>query len=132
MSLQGYTGIDGNEATGRVDIGLFLENRKPKMAQNLQVALEIKSEPSTDEVRPLDKTSPYDYDGVLVESNRVIMQFEDNLIVYKGQRAYIGILSLWWRQGTFPHTCELSYTIYKSEGESDSGKHSISINWTPS
>lgn len=131
ISLQGYTGIDGKDATGRVHVGLFLENRKPKIAQNLQVALEIKSEPVADEVRPLEKSSPYDYDGVLIESNSVIMQFKDNLIVYKGQRTYIGILSLWWRQGIFPRMCELSYTIYKSEGEPDSGKHSIFINWTP-
>jgi hypothetical protein len=130
-SLPGYMGIDGDEATGRVKVGLFLENHRPKMAQNVQVALEIKCEPAIDEVSPLAESSPYKYDGTLVESNSVIMQFEGNLIVYKGQRAYIGILDLWWRKGAFPRTCELHYTIYKSEGESDSGQHSISINWTP-
>jgi len=128
--LEGHKSVNGERTEGRLDVGLFLENHEPKMAQHLQVIIEVESEPITHEVHPLDQACPYGYHGVLIDNRRVMMQFEDDLIVYKGQGVYIGILRLWWRQTSLPSACKLNYKIYKSEGEPDSGRHDIAIQWS--
>lgn len=124
--LPGYVRSGGRGKGGRLDVGLFLENRKPKIAQHLQIVIEIDSQPPTYNIHP---ESPYECQWNVINRNKVIMQFEESLIVYMGHGVHIGKLGLLWEQSPLPDSCRLSYTIFKSEGKPDSGTCDVAIRW---
>lgn len=124
--LPGYL-ISGNEKEGgNLEVGLFLENHKPKMAQNLQVVIEIDSQTPPCRVQP---DSSYECRWNVIDGKKVIMQFDEGLVIHMGHGVHFGKLLLLWEQGPLPETCRLEYTIYKSEGKPDSGTCVFTVQW---
>ena len=122
--------LRGHTIDRRVDVGIFLDNRKPKMAQHLQVTVKVESQPSVDQV---DFAPSYDCQWQKVNRDRIVAQFEDSLVVYMGQGIRAGTLYLHWPQhmqrDELPTTCKLEYKVYKSEGKPDFGVLNFAIQW---
>ena len=125
LSVCGHTSLQGQ---GWVEIGLFLENRRPRMAERIQLAIEVESNPQVSGVSPKLGSSVYKYHENITR-NKVVLRFEDDLVVYQGEGVLLGVLRVDWPQAPLPSVCELRHTIYKAEGRPDIGRHMICIDW---
>ena len=125
LSICGYTSLQGQSW---VEIGLFLENRRPRMAERIQLAIEVESDPQVSGVSPKLGSFVYKYHENITR-NKAVLRFEDDLVVYQGEGVLLGALRVEWPHSPLPNVCELRHTIYKADGRPDVGQHMICIDW---
>jgi hypothetical protein len=128
ISVTGQRIQQEGDVLGKIKIGLFLENTRPRAAQRIQLRIEIRSVPPIRDVYPDERTFTLNYHPNYTET-KVILRFEDDLVVYQGEELFLGVLHVDWLDPALPNTCELRYVINKAEGRPDVGLHNIRVNW---
>lgn len=115
-------------SSGVLRVGLFLENRKPRMAERVQLVIEIESVPQVSLLQPVSGTFEYEaYPNIT--ATKAVLRFGDDLVVYQGEGVFLGVLHLEWRRTSLPEHCRFKYSLYNAQGPSQRGQIATTIDW---
>jgi hypothetical protein len=135
-------GFQDSISVGRpsgVPIGLFLENTRSKAAQYVRVVLRVRDVPRPNVFRALTTGDPwgtslfetFKYKPRIntVQGEAVFLQFGEDLVVYEGERVYLGKIYVGWPEGTRPKGITFEVGLYSLEGKPKSFTVSHPIRW---
>jgi hypothetical protein len=121
----------------KLEVCLWLENGKRKIARLARVEIKLQAPPSNDRAFPTPSTyrfyprtfhpSHYHYKGT--DHYLVVLQYKEDLIPYHTSN-FLGVLSVVWEnEQTSPKDVEFGYRIYNLDGPPDRGKIPAEIDW---
>ena len=114
-ALIGRDTVSHQFPVSKVIAGLFLENTQPKAARYVQVVLRVLDVPSPESV------DIGDYHGGLANFRKqdgvLSFSFGEDLVVYKGEMAYLASIAITWRRGTHPERITFVAKLCSLEGE---------------
>lgn len=116
-------GISSQSPDHRMSIGLFLENYQPKAAQYIRITLRIQDTPSPNSFEAFVQDFPYYMPRINLvkpplDDYAIFLQFDENLIVYKGDGVYLGQIRIAWsKEIQPPKSISLRVGLYNLVGE---------------
>lgn len=129
----GITSVGVEGSVSVVGVGLFLENTQPRAAQYVRVVLHVRGVPQVMTFAPVQSTFKY---KPRVNAGRdehgefVFLQFDDDLVVYKGHGVYLGKVHVVWPQGVRPERITFVASLYSLDSEPKEVTISHPIRWT--
>lgn len=120
--------MDGKPVS-QVIVGLFLENTQPKAAQYVRVTLRVCDVPHIEKFVPIEGSFRHEPKINVVRGEAVFLQFDENLVVYKGDGVQLGNIRVAWTQGIHPERITLVAGLYSLEGGPKEVAVSHPIRW---
>jgi len=124
--------VGAEEFVSVVGVGLFLENAQPRAAQYVRVVLRIHGASQVVTFASALRTfkyTPRENTGQDEHGHFIFLQFDDDLVVYKGHRVYLGKIYVVWPSGVHPERITLVASLYSLEGEPKEVSVSRPIRW---
>jgi hypothetical protein len=122
----------GTEVFPQVLIGLFLENQQPRAAQFVRVTLRLKDVPKPLEFKAIESTFEYykpKVNTVQHKDHAIFLQFDEDLVVYKGDGVFLGAIRVIWPRDIQPKKITLAVGLYSLMGEPRHVTISRPITW---
>ena len=105
--------LRGRKPRSRLGFGLFLENDQEAPAQYVRVNLYAREVPTPLMFSVIPNLSKYEVVTTTIPDERaVLLQFRDDLVIYPGTGAYLGVVYIDWLKGIHPDKIVLEARIY--------------------
>jgi hypothetical protein len=120
-----------DQPVSQVIIGLFLENSQPKAAQFVRVTLRVSDVPRPERFFAIEDSFQY-YKPMVntITQEALLLQFDEDVVVYQKEGVYLGNICVAWTQGTRPDRITLKAGLYSLESEPKEVSVSHPIVWT--
>lgn len=116
----------------QVNIGLFLENYQPKAAQFIRITLRLKDAQSILEFKAVEGGFKYYKPKINIvekKDHAIFLQFGEDLVVYKGDGVFLGMVYARWEKDSRPNVLTIEAGLYNLIGNPKIVTISHPIDW---